>query len=188
MKIVGSPFDSLQIQTTPQRIERLAQIPRGPDALARMGGCVIDLIPRSERLSHNYLRGASLGAVVHNLLEDGCLNTVANGEDPQIHFAEGPSAYGYADHIARSIARGEGYNDIQFPMDMRQSLAERMGTDPNAPLPAIILGLRPEFNEYVLLPSTRGAQEGVVWDGIVTLDMIDRHSRTAIKKILAPLR
>ena len=71
---------------------------------------------------------------------------------------------------------------------MRATPAAQLGIAVDQPLPGIIFGLDPRYNDYVLSPSTRGAREGVVWQGAVTLDMIDRHSREALEAILAPLR
>lgn len=188
MKSFSSPFDSLPARPEPKRIEHLDQLHARPNMIATLGSSVVDMIPRAERKKYNYLRGASLGAAIFNLLEHDMLNTVSNLDNPAMHFAEGSDAYIYADRVARSVAHGEGFNDTQFPIYMRETLASQLGIAVDQPLPGIIFGLDPRYNDYVLSPSTRGAREGVVWQGAVTLDMIDRHSREALEAILAPLR
>ena len=112
------------------------------------------------------------------------LNTARDLNQPHMHFAEGPEAYAYADRTAQSIAYGEGFNEIQFPPHMREHLSAITGICTPDTLPGIVFALDKPFNDYVLDPSTKGAREGVVWHGAVTLDMIDRHSRAALEAIL----
>lgn len=71
---------------------------------------------------------------------------------------------------------------------MREELAVMTYIDGNAALPGIVFGLDPSYNDHVLLPSERGAREGVVWHGAVTLDMIDRRSREAFEAIIDGVR
>ena len=184
MKRYASPFDSTPARHSPKRITSLEHIPNNVHDLSAIGSAVIDLVPPSERKKYAYFRGASLGAAVYNLLEHSMLNTARDLNQPHMHFADGPEAYVYADRTARSIAHGEGFNEIQFPLYMREHL--RAATDIRTPdtLPGIVFALDKPFNDYVLDPSTRGAREGVVWHGAVTLDMIDRHSRVALEAIL----
>lgn len=183
-KRYASPFDTLPSQSAPERITDLDATPSSlTDALTSSSQTVIDLIPRSERDQYAYFRGASLGAVAYNLFNYNMLNTARDITDPHMHFATGRDAYAYADRVARSIAQGEGFTDIQLLPDMRTFLTEQVG-QPVHNTPGIIFALHPDFNDYLLRPSDRGAREGVIWDGAVTLDMIDKHSRSALKKIL----
>ena len=143
------------------------------------GPVVVNMIPPNERNRHNYWRGASIGAAVYNLLQHDMLNTVSDDEDPQMHFAPGPAGYNYARVVADSIAKGEGYKDVQYPLAMRKELGGLAIANAG-----ILLALSPEYNDFYLRESDRGAGEGVVWDGIVTLDMIDDKSRAALESIV----
>lgn len=167
--------------------ERITNIDAAPtslaDALSSPNPTVIDLIPTHERAEHTYIRGASLGAIAYNLFTHDMLNTARDVTDPHMHFAAGRDAYSYADRVARSIARGEGYTDIQLRPEMRTFLTEHVG-HPVPHIPGIVFALHPDFNDYLLRPSDRGAQEGVIWDGAVTLDMIDEHTRAALERML----
>lgn len=178
-----SPFDKLPRRPEPARITSFEQIPQSPDALKWLGASVVDLIPKKERRKYSFLRGASLGAAAYNIVEHGMLNTARDIQQPHMHFADGPQAYVYADRVARSIAYGEGFNNIQFPASMQAELGRIAGTDLSGNTPGIIFALDHDYNEYILGSSTRGAQEGVVWDGAVTLDMIDKYSREALEAI-----
>ena len=170
------------------RVVSLDAIPRTPTATIDLAPpYVLDLIPKAERKSHKFIRGASLGAAVYNLIEHDYLNTARDPNSPHMHFADGPTAYQYADIVARSIARGEGFNDIQFPRAMRQELGRIAGYSILSQSPGIIFALHPDYNDLLLEPSTKGAGEGVVYDGAVTLDMIDEHSREALKAIYGNL-
>lgn len=140
---------------------------------------VINMVPPAERKGHAYWRGASVGAVIYNLTQHDRLNTVTGGEDPQMHFAEGLSGYNYARVVADSIAKGEGYKDIQYPQAMRHALGGLAIADAG-----LLFALSPEYNDFYLRESDRGAREGVVWDGEVTLDMIDARTRAALETIL----
>ncbi|MEO5949236.1 MAG: hypothetical protein ABIP74_02445 [Candidatus Saccharimonas sp.] len=184
MKRFASPFDSLPARAHTRRITSHDDIPQSLADIDSLGTSVVDLIPPSERSRHAYLRGASLGAVAYNLLHYDMLNTAQDIDNPNMHFADGPERYAYADSVARSIAQGEGYADIQYLPEMRRFLADTSGT-PADTTPGIVFGLHPDFNDYALRNSDRGAGEGVIWDGAVTLDMIDRHSREALEKLLS---
>lgn len=179
----SSPFDTMPRRPEPRRITSLEQIKPGLDGIYDMGAAVIDLIPASERQRYNYFRGASLGSAVTNLLNHGMLNTAHDYASPRMHFASGVDAYPYASAISRSIARGEGYTDIQFPMAMRNELSMLARRLPSDETPGIIFGLHPDLNDLLLRESDRGNREGVVWDGAVTLDMIDRHTKEALERI-----
>lgn len=187
MKRFASPFDNVPKRDKPARITSLEQIPRGQDAIMRMGASVIDLIPVRERSTYAYLRGASLGAAVYNLAVNGMLNTAKNAHQPHMHFANGPEAYTYANNVAESIAYGEGFNDIQFPASMQESLALMSSQELTRKTSGIIFALDKRYNDYILDESTRGAKEGVVWSGAVTLDMIDTRSRDALECIVSDL-
>lgn len=96
MKRFSSPFDNLPAIPEPLRISHLEQVPTDARCLSTIGAAVIDLIPQNERRDHAYLRGASLGAAIYNLLQNGYLNTATRPDEPRMHFADGPSAYSYA--------------------------------------------------------------------------------------------
>ncbi len=66
---------------------------------------------------------------------------------------------------------------------MRTEHAQIAGHDLTGNTPGVIFALNNDNDDFFLDQSTRGAQEGVVWDGAVTLDMIDRHSREALEAI-----
>ncbi len=171
-----SPFASLG-QPKVERIISPEFI--GNKSVHELGGVVIDLIPENERGKYRYWRGASLGAAAYNLTENGFLNTASDPTNAAMHFATGPLGYAYADGIARSIVQREGYYNTQYPLDMRREIAHRDGYLPTDPTPGIVFALHPDYNDIYLRPSDRGAREGVVWDGAVTLDMIDEHTRDA---------
>ena len=183
-KRYASPFDSLPPQRAPERITSIDTIPASlAEAIGVSSPTVIDLVPVQERKHHAYFRGASLGAVAYNLFTHNMLNTARDIRDPHMHFATGHDAHSYADRVARSIAQDEGYADIQLRPEMRTFLAEQTGQRTQH-IPGIVFALHPDFNDYVLRPSDRGAEEGVVWDGAVTLDMIDEHTREALERML----
>lgn len=169
----------------PTRITNIENVEPGIEGLYGMGAAVIDLIPPQERRLHRYMRGASLGAIAYNLMNHDMLNTTHGATEPSMHFAAGARAYDYADRVARSIAQSEGYRDLQFPAPMRLELGGPSRL--NVPMPGIIFALDPDYNKYLLRDSDMGAGEGVVWDGIVTLDMIDRYSRAAMEQLVSVL-
>lgn len=166
----STPKQSIQHVST---LGEVAQVAHGAKPV------VINMIPRAERGKYNYWRGASVGAAVYNLMQHDMLNTASSSEEPRMHFAEGPAGYNYARVVADSIAKGEGYKDIQYPAAMRQQLGGLAIADAG-----LLFALSPEYNDFYLRESDRGAREGVIWDGAVTLDMIDTKSRAALEAIL----
>ena len=186
MKRFPSPFDTVS-RTQPPRVTSAEHMPQGMRGIYKLGASVIDLVPPQERRLHHYWRGASLGAIAYNLMRYDRLNTAHDLSSPRMHFANGPGAYSYADQVARSIALGEGYSEIQFPHVMREDVAQVAGARAADQTPGVVFALHPDFNDYVLRPSDQGACEGVIWDGAVTLDMIDEHTRLALEQMLTDI-
>lgn len=178
-----SPFSSRVLPT----VERITTLPDTGKSfkIHDLGACVVDLVPPVERRKHLYWRGASLGATAYNLLNHNYLNTPIDPDNPRMHFASGPGGHSYADQVARSVALREGYYDLQYPTSVREFMETREGVSPDTASPAIIFPLDPHYNDYYLRESDRGACEGVVWDGAVTLDMIDRRSRAFFENLIS---
>ena len=97
-----------------------------------------------------------------------------------MHF--GP--YPYATRAARAIALEGAYAETQFPADAHKTVDCYLETSKAYRYPSIIFALRPEYAEYTR-DSDMGAGHGVIYDGVVTLDMIDERSSKAIAEILA---
>ena len=162
-----------------KRITSINKIPRDPKEIIRLGPAIIDLIPEDERRRYKYLRGGSAalhGAALHG---NGYLNLPdpMGGDDKSMHFAEGSGAYQYAAMVARSYIEGGGYNELHFQGTVADQVRERFGIDDLGEAPSVIFALNPEFNGCYLRKSDKGSCEGVVWDGQVSVDMIDPFSQ-----------
>ena len=121
----------------------------------------------------------SLGAVAYNLIEHNQrINTVTC--DPEVHFYHGISRYNDAFSTAVAIAQRQGCYHLQFPSFMRDHLALATGHSAHEPTPSIVFGLAADYNNFYLRPSDMGAGYGLVWDGDVTLDMIDPQTQAAL--------
>ena len=173
----------------PPRITDIRDIKLGAAGLLGMSGMVIDLIPCNRRNKHNHMRGANLFGIVVRMLELSPLNgDPETGDSCEMHFAEGVGAYKYANGVACAIAGEAAYRETQFPLSLQDRLHSLTGIRPSEEMPSIIFGLDQEFDGFVLPPSDKGAEEGVVWDGCpLALDMIDPWSRKAIGKIVESL-
>lgn len=161
-----------------KRITSIDEIPDDPEEIVRLGPAIIDLIPKDERREYNYLRGGSAalhGAALQGL---GYLNLPdpMGGDDNLMHFAEGPRAYQYAVMVAHSYIKREGYNKLHSQGIVADWVRERFGIDDLGEAPSVIFALNPEFNGCYLRKSDKGSCEGVVWDGQVSVDMIDPFS------------
>lgn len=184
-----SPFHT-NIPTQPPRLDRarfrsfmdetarLTPI----DRFQRLAGHVIDLSDPSERTKPSRsFRGAHLGALAHRVLTgDYPILNAGDLDNPVMHFAP----YIYADRVARTIATDDAYTETQFPNEVRNVVSDELSLPDNFRFPSIVFAL---VNKSLLRPSDMGSGHGYVYDGIVTPDMIDAHSRRAIEQLIKPL-
>ena len=159
----------------------------GPkEIFSQLGGRVIDLFTQPEqRRECQHFRATNLGALAYNAIVGELPILILNAGDttnaPEMHFG----TYPYVVRVARTIAHEGAHAETQFPADVRQFVTNYLGLEePYGHYPSIIVALKPEYDGFVRA-SDKGAGHGVIFDGIVTLEMIDHRSREVIKHILA---
>ena len=157
----------------------------GPkEIFSQLDGQVIDMFAQPEqRREYQHFRAANLGALAYNAIggELPILNAGDIDNAPKMHFG----TYPYVARVARTIAHEGAHAETQFPADVRQFVTNHLGLKESyGHYPSIIVALEPKYDGFVRA-SDEGAGHGVIFDGIVTLEMIDHRSREVIKHILA---